>query len=89
LSVFKKVFTGHVPFEAMNACRAWLDERGYSYGSTCVMNPTGVLKGDFDIAKWRNLTRKEIAALDGQINGNTRDGPVTLVLKSTPDDHLE
>lgn len=89
MSTFQKTFTGDAPFEAMNACRKWLEERGYSYGSTCVMNPTGVLKGDFDIAKWRNLTRKEIAELDGQIIGNTRQGPVTLVLKSAPSDHPE
>lgn len=89
MSSFRKTFTGQVPFEAMNACRDWLEARGYSSGSTCVMHPTGVLKGDFEIAKWRNLTRKEIAALDGSITGNTRKGPVTLVLKAAPVEHLE
>lgn len=84
MSTFKKTFKGEAPFEALHACSQWLEERGYSRGSTCALYPTGVLFGDWDIAKWKNLTKKEIAALDGHITGDTRDGPVTLHLKKVP-----
>ncbi|WP_426113482.1 hypothetical protein [Pseudomonas sp. DSP3-2-2] len=46
------------------------------------LDPVPVLKGDFIIAKWKNLTRKEIAQLDGKIDGNFREGPVTVTLKA-------
>ncbi|MGF6281893.1 hypothetical protein ABH908_000074 [Pseudomonas frederiksbergensis] len=89
MSGFNKTFTGDAPFQAMHACSDWLEERGYSRGSTCVLHPTGVLFGDWDIAKWKNLTKREIAALDGHITGDTRNGPVTLHLKKAPADHAE
>lgn len=89
MSAFKKTFADEGPFKALNSCTQWLEERGYSRGTTCVLFPTGVLFGDFDIAKWKNLTEKEIAALDGHITGNTREGPVTLHLKKAPADHAE
>ena len=66
---------------AFDNLRKWLDENGYSYGAGSVMHPVPVLKGDFIIAKWKNLTRKEIAQLDGKIDGNFREGPVTVTLK--------
>lgn len=88
MSQFQKTFTGEQPFAAMNACSTWLEQRGYSCGSTCAMHPTGVLRGDA-IAKWKNLTATEIAELDGRITGNTREGPVTLVLKVAPADLTE
>ena len=48
------------------------------------MHPVAVLKGDWLIAKWKNLTKKEIAQLDGMVDGNFRDGPVTVTLKVEP-----
>ena len=48
------------------------------------MHPVPVRGGDFIIAKWKNLTRKEIAQLDGKIDGNYREGPVTVTLKVEP-----
>ncbi|MHC8380694.1 hypothetical protein [Pseudomonas sp. LB3P14] len=48
------------------------------------MHLVAVLQGDWPIAKWKNLTRKEIAALDGKVDGNFRDGPVTVPLKFAP-----
>lgn len=81
---FEISFEREGPFESWYACQRWLTERGYSFGSTCVMSPVGVLKGDYTIAKWRNLTPKERAELDGSVSGDFRNGPVTLTLKVAP-----
>lgn len=82
---FKKVFDQAGTFQALDACRRWLDENGYSYGSSSAMHPIPVLKGDWCIAKWRNLTKAEIKALDGSVTGEIREGPVTLYLKQAPE----
>ena len=83
-AAFTKTFTEPGTFQALYAAEKWLDENGYSYGPGSAMHPTPVLKGDFMIAKWKNLTRKEIAQLDGKIDGNFREGPVTVTLKAEP-----
>lgn len=72
-------------FPNLNAAMQWCDDNGYSYGSLCNAMPIGILKGDFLIAKWRNLTEKERDELDGQItlsaDGDWRNGPVVITLK--------
>ncbi|HEX8595365.1 MAG TPA: hypothetical protein VF682_19150 [Pseudomonas sp.] len=83
-AAFTKTFTEPGTFQALYAAQRWLDENGYSYGPGSAMHPVPVLKGDFIIAKWKNLTRKEIAQLDGKIDGNFREGPVTVTLKVEP-----
>ncbi len=82
---FQANFNRTGDFEAWYECQQWLTERGYSFGSTCVMSPVGVLKGDYSIAKWRNLSTQERAALDGTVTGDFRNGPLTLVLKEAPE----
>lgn len=81
---FHKAFDQVGDFAAWRACQDWLRDNGYSFGSTCAMHPVAVLKGDYCIAKWRNLTRKEISQLDGKVVGDFRNGPLTLYLKVTP-----
>ncbi|WP_426113486.1 hypothetical protein [Pseudomonas sp. DSP3-2-2] len=83
--MFTKTFTEPGTFQALYAAQKWLDENGYSYGPGSAMHPVPVLKGDFIIAKWKNLTRKEIAQLDGKIDGNFREGPVTVTLNVEPE----
>lgn len=82
--MFTKTFSNTGTFQALYAAHAWLAEHGYSFGPSCVNHPIPVLKGDFIIAKWKNLTKKEIAQLDGKVDGNLRDGPVHIVLKVAP-----
>lgn len=83
--IFKITFNEKGDFEAWNTCQKWLDDHGYSYGSTsCRAAGVGVLKGNYIIAKMHNLTRQEVKELDGIVDGNFRDGPVTLRLKSAP-----
>ena len=65
-------------FSAINEARAWLWKHGYSVGVMQGPDPIGILKGDYDISKWRNMTREEIKALDGRVTGDKRNGPVTV-----------
>ncbi len=85
---FKKTFDGDgTAFGPANQAEEWLSDNGYSYGPSCAMHDQGILKGDFTIAKWRNLTKREIQQLDGKLIAN-RDGPATIILyRNQPDGH--
>lgn len=64
------------------ACR-WLSENGYSYGSTACSRTQlcGIMKGDYNIAKWYNLSNKEINELDGYMTSNDyREGEVKIII---------
>lgn len=84
---FTKTFASEETFKALYLAQDWLRENGYSYGSTCRDQPIGILKGDWVIAKWRNLTAKEVAGLDGVLAGSPRHGPVEVRLKKAPNGH--
>lgn len=73
-------FSEQVPFSAYSAACAWLDERGFSYGSMSSPFPTAIKKGDIEIARWKNLTDRERADVDGVIEGEFREGPVSIKL---------
>jgi hypothetical protein len=77
---FTLCFTGE-GFEAFSAATSWCRRNGYSYGSTQRDDPIGLLKGDYAIAKWRNLSMAERAGLDGTIEGDKRNGPVYVHLR--------
>lgn len=81
---FEKTFDQIGTFSAYYAACDWLNANGYSHSSTCIDGPVGILKGDYYIAKWRNLTRKERSELDGTLAGDFRNGPLTLRLKVAP-----
>lgn len=82
---FRLTFDDAGDFVAIHKAEAWLRERGYSVGSMQADAPMGILHGDYGIAKWRNLTPKHRAQLDGWIEGeDKRNGPVTIVLRRTP-----
>ncbi len=67
-------------FAAHNAAEKALKEAGFSLGSTQRGEPVGILYGDYCISKWKNMNRREIAALHGKLTGDTRDGPVNVML---------
>ena len=67
-------------FAASRAAEAWCAEHGYSVGRMQHSDPRGILKGDYDIAKWRNLNARERKALDGHMVGDMRHGPVTVTI---------
>ena len=80
IELFEKTFDGDgTTFSAKFAAEKWLSENGYSVGPSCVMHDQGILKGDFVIAKWKNLTPLEIRQLDGRLISG-REGPAKVIL---------
>ena len=77
----KKEFTGTEDWEAVRKAEEWCAENGISVGTMQAGSPRGLKRGQFSIAKWRNLDRADIEKLDGTMYGNERHGPVTVELK--------
>lgn len=74
-----KEFQASGTFGAITAARDWLSERGFSVGRMCCDEPMGIMKGDFDIQKWRNLSERERGSLHGRITSDDfREGGVTV-----------
>lgn len=71
-------------FESMYAAQEWLNENGYSCGSSSVCNPTAIMKGyysDYDLPeKMKNFTEKQKKLVHGIMIGNLREGPVIVHL---------
>lgn len=69
-------------FKALSAAHQWLKTNGYSYADGCARSghKAGILKGDYGIAKWRNLTKAERLQLHGYIHGDMREGPVFVTI---------
>jgi len=85
----KRIFAGKEIFEASNAAENFLRERGFSFGSTQVGGPQAILFGDRIVSKWRNLNKKERAAVHGVITGDIRNGPVEVdIYDSAPDEAI-
>lgn len=83
-------FVADGDYKAYKMAQNWCEQSGYSYGSMQADAPTGLLKGNFEIAKWRNMTQKERDALAGILDapGRTyRTGPVFVRIKrNTPEE---
>lgn len=75
------VFEQQGTFAAMYAAEEWCRSNGISVGCGEKGKPRGLLLGDFAISKWRNMNASEIAALDGRMTGDMRDGPVIIEMK--------
>lgn len=74
-----RIFEEKGDFAAYNAAEKWLTDQGYSVGSMQREAPVGFKKGDYSIAKWRNLDNEDKALLDGVIEGESkREGPITV-----------
>lgn len=67
-------------FAALNAAQKWCRDHGISYGSLQRDDPVGLMVGDHDIDKWRNLSLADRQQLDGQLTGDKRNGPVFITL---------
>lgn len=82
-TLFRKEFVG-ADFAAIRAAEDWLEDRGFSCGRGQRGAPRGILFGEWDIQKWRNLNERERSELHGQIVGDSRDGPVAVEIFDTP-----
>lgn len=65
--IFKATLTGEDSFTVTQRAEAALRESGFSVGRMQAHSPRGILFGDFDIQKWRNLDRADREALHGQV----------------------
>lgn len=74
------IFNDKGTFQAKYAAENWCRDNNISYGSSCADSPIGLLRGNYTISKWRDLTAKQRKELDGTMEGNFRDGPVTIRL---------
>lgn len=85
-SVFTKDFPAGETFEAIHAAEQWCREQGLSVGRMCGHSPIGLMRGDFDIQKWHNLSGEDIRGLDGQIEpiGDFRNGGARVKLRFQP-----
>jgi hypothetical protein len=75
-----KIFEGVLDFAAVRRAEAWCEERGISVGRMDRYDVRGLLLGNFDIAKWHNLSERERQACHGRMTGDMRNGPVTVTL---------
>ncbi len=65
--IFKATLTGEDSFTVTQRVDAALRECGFSVGRMQAHSPRGILFGDFDIQKWRNLDIADREALHGQV----------------------
>ena len=70
------VFNAEGDFEATRQAEKWCKENGFSVGIIQGPSPRGIMKGDFHISKWRNMTMGEKERLDGRMTGDMRNGLV-------------
>ena len=81
---YEKIFKGDgSTFGATYEAENWLRDNVYSYGSSCMFSPQGVVKGEAYISKWRNMTKKEQKSMDGLLYAG-RDQDARLILKQDP-----
>lgn len=76
----EKQFLVYGTFKSMYAANGWIRENGYDFGSTCALQPTAIMKGDYysyDLPhKWKNFSSSQKASIAGVMTGDLRDGPV-------------
>lgn len=86
--MIRETFTGTRDFEACGKAEAWCEAHGLSVGRMQGPEQRGILLGDFDVAKWRNLSHGERMALHGVMSGDMRHGPVHVDLKPLIHQHV-
>lgn len=79
----KLTFDQKGDFQAYYAAEKWCKENGISRGSMERGNPIGLLRGDWHISKWSNMTKEEQLQCDGFMkSASFRNGPVFIEMKS-------
>ncbi len=80
-----KTFTTEGDFSACTEAEEFLKLAGFSVGTMQRGDPRGILFGDYDIMKWRNLDKRDREALHGILVGPMRTGPVRIqIFESAP-----
>lgn len=71
-----------IKFKTEGEAQSALEQCGFSIGRLQRGDPRGLLYGDFDIAKWRNLSKKDRDGLHGIYQRENRGGPVVITLSA-------
>lgn len=63
-----------------------LRARGFSIGALQRDDPRGIMRGDYDVQKWRNLSKQDRDELDGvmRFTGSPRNASAIVVTWVTP-----
>lgn len=70
-------------FETDTAAVTALEAAGFSVGHRQLSDPRGIMFGDYDIQKWRNLNQKDKDGLDGHlVRHGPPDSPTSVYLHS-------
>lgn len=77
---WQHLFSDRGDFAAFVSASAFAKRAGFCVGSTCAGHPTGLMHGYDYVAKWRNLSIAERAALHGVMFGDIRHGPIMVVI---------
>ena len=80
----KKIFKGthNDDFKALHDAEEWLKNNGFSNAPLCGDMPVGIMKGDWCIAKWKNLTEYERECLHGTMTSEDfRNTDVIIEIK--------
>lgn len=86
MSDLVKTFSAKGDFEAMTEMEHFLRTAGFSIGTNQRGDPRGIMFGlQYDIQKWRNLSKRDRDMLDGIATGNQREGPITVRLYAHAD----
>ncbi|WP_208852691.1 hypothetical protein [Brucella tritici] len=80
--LFMARLTDEGDFVAVNRAERLLKKHGFSVGAMQKPEPRGIMHGDIDIQKWRNLNREEREALHGLMSGN-RSSQVSIEILDT------
>lgn len=70
-------------FAACHTAEWFLESWGFCVGHAQRGAPRGILFGDYDIQKWRNLNQAHREALHGTMTGDMRNGPVIVTIFET------
>ncbi|KAB2781244.1 hypothetical protein [Brucella anthropi] len=68
--IFMARLTDEGDFAAVRRAEQLLEEHGFSVGHMQRGSSRGILFGEYDIQKWRNLNEAERAALHGVMDGD-------------------
>lgn len=71
-------------FPNLNAAMQWCDDNGYSYGPVWRDTPIGIMKGEWNVAEWKEFNEKDTDDKYGRITTKTdwRTGPVFITFKN-------
>lgn len=71
-----------IKFQSEEQAQKALEDVGFSLGALQRDDPRGVMFGDIEISKWRNLSQKEKDILHGVYQRAYRGGPVEITMRS-------